>query len=118
MEMAYIQFGMFPFVKKKTKARSPVHSARYVLEKTILSVLILPLSMTGVCELDPLTGDVGDFSIPLKALSYFLPLTVSKEDLKNEKQTKEHFPKAGLHAGEGVVVCHFSWTCFKSVEGA
>lgn len=118
MEMAYIQFCMFPFIKKKNKARSPAHSARYVLEKTILSVLTLRLSMTGVYELDPLTGDLGDFSIPLKALSYFLPLTVSKEDLKNEKQTKEHFPKARLHAAEGVVLWQFSWTCFKSVEGA
>lgn len=58
--------------------------------------------MTGAYELDPLTGDLRDFSIPLKAVSCFLPLTVSKEGLKNDKQTKEHFPKANVHAGEGV----------------
>ena len=88
------------------------------MEKKILSVQTLSVSMTGAYELDPLTVDLRDFSIPLKALSCFLPLTVSKEDLNNEKQTKEHFPRAKLHAEEGVVLWHFSWTCFKSVEGA
>lgn len=79
--------------EKKKKAKSPAHSARSVLEKKILSVPTLSVSMSGAYDLDPLTGDLRDFSILLKALSCFLP-SVSKEGLKNEKQTKEHFLKA------------------------
>lgn len=79
-------------MEEKTKARSVAHSARCVKEKKIST---LPVSMTRAYELDPLIEDLQNFSVPLKALSFFLPLTtISKEELQSEKQTKEHFPKA------------------------
>lgn len=65
-------------MKEKNKARSIAHSARCVEEKKIPPLLV---SMTGAYELDPLIGDLRNFSILLKALAFFLPLTtVSKEE--------------------------------------